>query len=94
MSGQVRCAKKYRECFLKLWRHSTAQLLSVLPMLVVPHMTQPFMTLLLLVGLDWLSLRTVLLLSQMSRHSGEAQLGRAFQQELRDRGLIDAPPDR
>jgi len=49
------------------------------------------MTLLLFVGLDWLSLRTVLLLSQMSRHSGEAQLGRDFQQELRDRGLIDAP---
>ncbi len=52
------------------------------------------MTLLLLVGLGWLSLRTVLLLSQVSLHSGEAQLGRAFQQELRDRGLIDAPSDR
>ncbi len=52
------------------------------------------MTLLLLVGLGWVSLRTVLLLSQVSRYSGEAQLGRAFKQELRDRGLIDAPSDR
>ena len=52
------------------------------------------MTLLLLVGLGWLSLRTVLLLSQVSRHSSKARLGRAFQQELRDRGLIDAPSDR
>ncbi|MCP9815333.1 hypothetical protein KBY76_01460 [Synechococcus sp. GreenBA-s] len=52
------------------------------------------MTLLLLVGLGWLYLRTVLLLAQVSRHSAEAQLGRAFQQELRDRGLIDAPPGR
>jgi hypothetical protein len=52
------------------------------------------MTLLLLVGLGWLSLRTVLLLSQVSRHSAEAQLGRAFEQELKDRGLTDAPPHR
>ncbi len=52
------------------------------------------MPLLLLVGLGWLYLRTVLLLAQVSRHSAEAQLGRAFQQELRDRGLIDAPPER
>ncbi|MBD2422115.1 hypothetical protein [Cyanobium sp. FACHB-13342] len=52
------------------------------------------MTLLLLVGVGWLSLRTVLLLTQVSRHSREAQLGRAFQQELRDRGLIDVSPHR
>jgi hypothetical protein len=43
------------------------------------------MTLLLLVGLGWLGLRTLLLLSQVSRHSPEARLGRAFQQELSDR---------
>jgi len=43
------------------------------------------MTLLLLVGLGWLGLRTLMLLSQVSRHSPEACLGRAFQQELTDR---------
>jgi len=48
------------------------------------------MTLLLLVVLGWLDLRTVLLLAQGSGHSSEAQLERAFQQELRDCGLIDA----
>ena len=52
------------------------------------------MTLLLLLGLAWLTLRTVLLLSQVSHHSDEPQPGRAFQQELRDRGLTDAPPHR
>ena len=52
------------------------------------------MTLLLLVGLGWLSLRTVLLLSQVSLHSSEARLGRAFQQELRDRGLSHISQDR
>ena len=60
-------------------------------MITAPHGLPP-MTLLLLVGVGWLSMRTVLLLSQVSRHSSEAQLGRTFQQELRDRGLIDAPP--
>jgi predicted ThiF/HesA family dinucleotide-utilizing enzyme len=49
------------------------------------------MTLLLLVGLGWLGLRTLLLLSQVSRHSPEARLGRAFQQELSDRGLTHLP---
>lgn len=49
------------------------------------------MTLLLLVGLGWLGLRTLLLLSQLSRHSPEARLGRAFQQELSDRGLTHLP---
>ena len=45
------------------------------------------MTVLLLVALGWLGLRTALLLAQAARHTPEAQLGRAFQQELRDRGL-------
>jgi hypothetical protein len=49
------------------------------------------MTLLLLVGLGWLGLRTLLLLSQVSRHSPEARLGRAFQQELRDRVMTRLP---
>jgi Na+/H+ antiporter NhaB len=48
-------------------------------------------TLLLLAGLGWLGLRTLLLLTQVSRHSPEARLGRAFQQELRDRGLTHLP---
>jgi hypothetical protein len=44
----------------------------------------------LLVGLAlvWLSARTLLLLLQAQRHSDEARLGRAFHQELRQRGLI------
>jgi hypothetical protein len=46
---------------------------------------------LLLVGLAWLGLRTLLLLGQLSRHRPEARLGRAFQQELRDRGLTQLP---
>jgi hypothetical protein len=45
------------------------------------------MTVLFLVALGWLGLRTALLLAQTARHTPEAQLGRAFQQELRDRGL-------
>jgi hypothetical protein len=49
------------------------------------------MTLLLLVGLGWLGLRTLLLLSQVSRHSPEARLGRAFQQELTDRVMTRLP---
>lgn len=48
-------------------------------------------TLLLLAGLGWLGLRTLLLLTQVSRHSPEARLGRAFQQELRERGLTHLP---
>lgn len=49
------------------------------------------MTLLLLAGLGWLGLRTLLLLAQVSRHTPEARLGRAFQQELRARGLTRLP---
>ncbi len=43
---------------------------------------------LVLVALVWLGLRTALLLAQAARHSPEAQLGRAFQRELRARGLL------
>ena len=49
------------------------------------------MTLVLLMALGWLGMRTLLLLVQVNRHTPEAQLGRAFEQELRQRGLI-APP--
>jgi len=52
------------------------------------------MTVLFLVALGWLGLRTALLLAQTVRHTPEAQLGRAFQQELRDRGLIVEPRGR
>ena len=51
------------------------------------------MKLVFLVAFFWLSMRTVLLLTQVNRHTPEAQLGRAFQQELRDRGLTPAPTD-
>jgi hypothetical protein len=57
------------------------------------------MALLVCLALIWLSARTLLLLLQAQRHSDEARLGRAFQQELRQRGLItprwfavDGPP--
>jgi hypothetical protein len=49
------------------------------------------MTLLFIVAFGWLSMRTVLLLSQVNRHSPESRLGRAFQQELRNRGLTAEP---
>ena len=45
------------------------------------------MSLLFIVAFGWLSMRTLLLLSQVNRHSPESRLGRAFQQELRNRGL-------
>lgn len=51
------------------------------------------MTLVLLLACAWLSMRTLLLLSQVNRHSPEARLGRSFQQELRNRGLIAGPSD-
>ena len=50
------------------------------------------MTLLLFVGLSWLALRTVLVLAQVHRHTPEAQLGRDFQSELKQRGLLPPPP--
>lgn len=60
---------------------------AVVPMLVrvLDPWLQP-MALLILVALAWLSLRILLLLAQVDRHSPEARLGRAFQQELRERG--------
>ncbi len=53
------------------------------------------MTLLFIVAFGWLSMRTLflLLLTQVNRHSPESRLGRAFQQELRNRGLIAQPGD-
>lgn len=45
------------------------------------------MSLVFLVAFLWLSMRTVLLLTQVQRHTPEAQLGRAFQEELNNRGL-------
>lgn len=52
------------------------------------------MTVLFLVALGWLGMRTALLLAQTGRHTPEAQLSRAFQQELRARGLIVEPRGR
>ncbi len=49
------------------------------------------MTLLFIVVFGWLSMRTLLLLAQVNRHSPESRLGRAFQQELRNRGLTVEP---
>ncbi|MEB3352783.1 MAG: hypothetical protein VKM34_00900 [Cyanobacteriota bacterium] len=45
------------------------------------------MTLLFLIALGWLGLRTLLLLAQVARHSPEAQLARSFEQEVTQRGL-------
>jgi hypothetical protein len=44
-------------------------------------------SLLILVALGWLGLRSLLVLAQVARHSPEAQLSRSFEQELRQRGL-------
>ena len=46
------------------------------------------MTLVFLLAFIWLSARTVLLLAQVERHTPEAQLGREFHRELRERGLF------
>ena len=51
------------------------------------------MALLFVAAFAWLSMRTLLLLAQVSRHSPEARLSRAFQQELRNRGLTTSPAD-
>ena len=45
------------------------------------------MTVLILIALGWLGVRTLLLLAQVARHSPEAQLARSFEQELHERGL-------
>ena len=50
------------------------------------------MTVVFLLAFGWLSVRTLLVLAQVERHSPEAQLGRAFQQELRQRGLMPQHP--
>ena len=52
--------------------------------------TRGLLPMALLVGLAllWWSARTLLLLLQAQRHSDEARLGRAFQRELRQRGLM------
>ncbi len=49
------------------------------------------MTLLILVALAWLGLRTLLLLGQVARHTPEARLARSFEQELAQRGLRPEP---
>lgn len=51
------------------------------------------MTLLVLLAFGWLSLRTLLMLTQIARHTPEAQLGRDFQLELQQRGLLQQPPE-
>lgn len=50
------------------------------------------MTLLVLLAFGWLSLRTLFMLAQIARHTPEAQLGRDFQLELKQRGLLQQPP--
>jgi hypothetical protein len=50
------------------------------------------MTLLVLMALGWLGLRTLLLWAQVARHTPEAQLARSFEQELIQRGLADDSP--
>jgi hypothetical protein len=50
------------------------------------------MTLLVLLAFSWLSLRMLLMLTQIARHTPEAQLGRDFQLELQQRGLLQQPP--
>lgn len=47
----------------------------------------PHVSLLILLALGWLSLRSLLVLAQVGVHSPEAQLSRSFEQELRQRGL-------
>lgn len=56
----------------------------------MPPRLNTVMALLVLLGVSWLGARTLLLLLQAQRHSDEARLGRAFHQELRQRGLV--PP--
>lgn len=51
------------------------------------------MTFLFLVAFGWLTIRTLLMLAQVNRHSPESRLSRAFQQELQNRGLLRGPAD-
>ena len=48
------------------------------------------MTVLILMALGWLGLRSALLMAQVARHSPEAQLARSFEHELAERGLRQA----
>ena len=50
------------------------------------------MTLVFLMAFLWLSGRTLLLLTRMEQHTPEARLGREFQLELRQRGLVQRRP--
>ncbi|MCU0529522.1 MAG: hypothetical protein MUD04_08515 [Cyanobium sp. Prado107] len=45
------------------------------------------MSLLIVLALGWLGLRTLLALAQAATHSPEAQLARSFEEELRQRGI-------
>jgi hypothetical protein len=45
------------------------------------------MTLLILVALSWLGMRTLLLLAQVARHTPEARSARSFEPELTQRAL-------
>jgi hypothetical protein len=47
----------------------------------------PRVSLLILLALGWLSLRSLLVLARVGVHSSEAQLSRSFEHELRQRGL-------
>lgn len=51
------------------------------------------MVVLFVLAFAWLSMRTLLLAIQLNRHTPEAILGRAFQHELLNRGLILDPAD-
>ncbi|MCP9927476.1 hypothetical protein [Cyanobium sp. CH-040] len=45
------------------------------------------MSLLIVLALGWLGLRSLLMLAQVERHAPEAHLARTFEEELRQRGL-------
>lgn len=51
------------------------------------------MAFLLILACGWLCFRTLLLLAQASRHTPEAQLARAFQEELQVRDLVVHPAE-
>jgi len=52
-----------------------------------PELSITSMSVLIVMALVWISLRSLLLLNQIAKHTPEAQLGREFQGELRARGL-------
>jgi len=47
----------------------------------------PAVSLLIVLALGWLGLRTLLALAQAATHSPEARLARSFEAELRQRGI-------